>query len=600
MTEVSSGEFGGQVVAKPTQEPEKLPAQPLRVLASDLSPADIQAIPEYLSREGINGKELTVRALVAIGGLMVAESSNYDVAMLGGVITAYSAIRVPVTLIESVKHLVTGNSPFYSLYPDIWKGLSNDRAGELLSDGVRGFYVRRTKDTPNAFYSAIRYKERVIKKMANRVSDRESSLGLVDLLNQTQDPELKMKIIEQINRRCKRYLLDDVKSRSEALNSTSEVESAMFAKLAVGWGVVGDPGDVERLSIVSEKLEVLDRKRLLLEASAISNEIISKWGDFPPTLVPYIRLFTVRRMMEEIAKNNLPVSSDTALVESIRDDALKRLTKGNLWQRENTYNPDAVTVGLEIQPNLYKSEFASGLRVNRKDVGDLSKYAGFKDSPDYPFEIVITPTRTAAAQLLILQEVMLLTGIPANRLGAQINFGGLTDEATVFALQRMMIAASRLDTDLESTKLHGDFWDLGSASKGEINIRDRFSRDVNPVNPDDKLHPEFSSVGEMRTDVEAETFMIFARGFVEMQRLAGFAKAYERVQAGASVTGVELEMAKKFTGISGRFNSMLVNHNLPNINAKWSRDNWRKFARTLWDDPDLRSKIRKFFWDTLH
>lgn len=554
-----------------------IPTKPkYEVNSTTFLPESIKDVFKFKNRT-VNIGWQTASSLMGLGYLTMNITNNPDIKVVGFMTAFLGFTGLPVTLSEIYKQIIS-NPIIKDPYPDIFGPLSKDKCWSIIKDGVRGFYSAEKNDRDiSGVYSVLNYKKRLIDLYLEKVDSENGPKNLVGLMLETPDLELKSAIIRTLEKKGKIKLQDQALTMSRDEN-LSELERSASSYLAIKWNVPNSKTDVEELKLKAEKLKSLDIKNVFGKADLISKKVIEKFSDkLPNTLIPYVRLFVLRNVIGEYQNNKLGIEIDT-FSDRLHSIINQRLLKFNILNREKSINYGNTTVGLEMQPD-YKD--TTVMKTNLKDIERIRSYAGFRGSLDEPFEFVLPPTRTPDAQLLILQEILMLTGIPIDRAGIQINFGGIENKKTVKTLQRIILSAGRMNPDWNSIKKKGDYWNLLNRNKGEVNVRKPADQEVEIIVPDSKNESGLNTVGELRASVGSENFFIFARGLIEARRIADHAKAYEQIQRGKSVSGIELEMTKKFELLITKYNNYFKEIDLPPINEEWKKKDWKKFGEIM-------------------
>lgn len=556
-------------------------------------------------KDTINGSyplpvAITVETVFALGALHFLNSTE-NLRWAGYVFTYLSA-SLPFGIIDRATRSLKHDPLIGWPYPDIVgkpSMISKNRFREILTDGVRGFYLHNS-NLPYV-YSTVDHKSDMLKAYAKHIENVEDAKVLWEVLVETTDTELKMKIINVIKSKCKPHLRSFVTSKIDRPDTTP-LERAAASYLATKWGLSVST-NTDELHKSALELKRLEHKSIIKSADSVSKRILDELGDkFPKTLVPYIKLFVLRSVLQELAQNKLPNADDKSFESEIKVKLFDSLKVFDVIRVESEYCPEDVTIGMEMQPDTHKGHVYP-LRTNKSDLKALVEYLGLNKSPDKPFEIVFPPTKSPAGQLLMLCEVLMLTGIPIDSAGIQISFGGIGERSTVRTLQRIVFLAGRLKPSWEDVAMGGDFWNMNdSYHKGEVDVKSlsdiATEKDVVTLNPHDQLHPEFRHVAEMRGPVGADTFFVFARGLLQASRLAKIAKASERVSNKKSVLGVEIEMSLKWNKVCTEIDKIITELGLPKISDKWSKNDWKRFS-TLTTDPQIAHDFRELIKNIL-
>lgn len=578
------------------EESETRHGNETRITSGTFFGEHIKMVPETVLHEPLIRGTLLMAALSELGVLYLMQVPNPAI-NAAGLLLGFITASFPPVLIKDVFEKPVIVKP----YPDIIGLVANEKLEEIIGDGTRGFYSKGSDGLDNV-YSAVDYKKSLIRVLSEQIDSESKAKELWQLVFKTPDTELKLCLIKSIGGNCKDHLQDLITSQIKADENSSPLEEAAVSYLAVKWNLLRDPETIRLHEARAQKLDSLELITAIKGADKMSREIVDKFpGGLPETLIPFVRLYTLRRIMEALLANQLPNFQDVDFVNEISGELVSRLKRSDILVHESEYRPEAVTIGMEMQPR-YRD--VTVMRTNINDIRMISSYAKFKKSPDKPFELVLPPTKTPVAQLLILREILLLTGVPIEQAGIQISFGGIGKRSTVIVLQRMVLSAGRLDPNWKKIAKWGVYWSIWTnpGHKGEVDVKrndDPETRgDVIHVNPKDPKHPEFESVGEMRGAVGAESFFVFSRGLMAAHKLAGFAKAYERRQNGHDLLGVEVEMAKIYDKICEGFNEIFREKGLPEIDQKWSKKNWKKFA-VLVNDEEIGDKFKKVLSEAL-
>lgn len=437
----------------------------------------------------------------------------------------------------------------------------------ILTDGTRGSMLGHTRAEDNKFewrkrpYSLVGYKKAIINEAGKRMTQNTAE-WLWQLAITTPDPELKLETIALISKKAKRFL-------SEKKDPTSELEVRMIAIIN---------GDKKH----TRELKYLEKREIFKTAVKISNLVMENFKDLSTTLIPYIKLYSLRRIMEHIRSNQIPKGTDIKFVQQLVDELQRDLSKKNIFQKESSHNPESVTIGLEIQPE--RRAWSTPLRVDYDDICRIRNYAGFKYSSDFPFEFVFSPTKSAEAQLLILKEVCLLTGIPIPQIGAQINFGGITKYEDVVTLQKIILQDGYLKPDdIGAMVNRGAYWSLTTPHKGIVNLRTPGDDDdkIESIVPRDEDHPEYAYVAEIRVPVVSANLPNFYKGLLRAKEFADMLKATEREGAGLSISQQERILCSKLKLTIEKCNQRLEKIGMPRIDIPWSNNDYKKLGKFL-------------------
>ncbi len=534
-------------------------------------------------------------------GILLADKVNVPV--LGALFAGVAGGTLPV-ISYPFYHVIT-NPPLTQAYPRLRRRLI-DRYNlqSLIIDGVRACIPSYGEggETRILPYSLVNYKKRLVTEYGKRIKTTEQAEVLMDLMLGTPDPELKLFIIKNIERYGKPHLQTYVKNRLNQPGETlTELDNAVCHYLLSR----RNPPNNKKAKNEQQLFSYLETRSIYQLATSTSQQIIdvlNKQAPIEPTLFPFIKLFTLRRIKEEIGRNKILTSKNSQLVAQLTDELLIQLRRFQRALRESKYDPNSPTIGLEIQPDTDLRNEKSLLYANKKDIQQIIKYGGLGSQKDYPFEIVLPPSRTPITQLLMLREILMLTGIPIKFAGIQINFGGFGRIHTIpIALQRIILAVSKLRPVEKIFRERGACWDASSrinpATKGEISTRHPNNpltkNDVKKITPDDEDHPEFQNVSELRAGVGADSFYSFAKGLIAAHQLAGLAKAGERSRLGIPLTDLEREMSIKWTDICQGCNEVFDRYGLPNINNNWSKDYWKTFAAFTGRGGEITKQIKR-------
>lgn len=544
---------------------------PFEVKGTTFLPQNIREIPQVLTKNDVVKAQLIITSSLLPLGLLVMNSSNFDVKIFGGFLAFVGSGGIPAVIFPEIYKRLVNNPIIKDPYPNIFGPLSNDKLKSIINDGVRGFY-----SGGNRVISVLDSKKKLIDIYISKVDPENGAKDLYNLMLETPDLDLRSFIIGILEKKARPVFQNDVLRmfRDEKL---PQLERSVAAKLAIKWNLGSDKTEIDKLKTEAEKLKKLETKNIYRESNLISQEVVKKFSkDLPNTLIPYVRLYILRNVFNEYRKGKLDIDVKRQ-TEVLFEKLHQRLSKFGILDQENSINYQATTIGLEMQPDV---KGTTVLKTDMKDINRIISYAGFEYSPDSPFEFVLPPTRTPDAQLLILQEVLLATGVPVDRAGIQINFGGIENRKTIKAIQRIILSAGRFDPRWNAIKERGDYWSLPlqESFKGEVNVRGKGDEEIKRIIPDDENEYGFTSVGEARAPVAADTFFIFARGLFQARKIADHAKAYEQVQKGNEVLGVEIEMAKKFGSLIRKYNIILKNCGLPEIDGNWKKKDWKKFG----------------------
>lgn len=571
-----------------------------RVTSSTFLKERVGEICLTLFKEPAARSVLKYESILALGCFLSDAMINSPLMtnLFGGVAIGFLPLTSPAL------YKTLSSYSMFEAYPQLkWRDVDKESAQRILGDGVRAWIAGGEKGTWRVFpYSLVGYKKRLIDELGKRVRGLEQAASLIDIMLNVPDPELKLFCVKAVERYGKPYLRQQILDQIEQNNQEkTELERVLYRYLAWRWKLVNNK-ELEK----EEKLALLETNSIFKTATDVATQIVEvlrKEIPFENTLIPFIRLYTLRRIKEETNKNRIPSALDKDLVSRIREELVTQLAKSKRAEKEATYDPESPTIGLEIEPDTFRSKPTMTLLCSdMKDIRRVIKYAGLGSQRGYPFEIVLSPTRSPIIQLLLLREIVILTGIPIEYAGIQINFGGFGKIPTIpLALQRMILASGRLYPPSEYFENQGAFWDAGArlnpATKGEISTRSLTNplthHDVKKITPEDSLHPEFKTVSELRATVGAPSFFIFARGLIAAYHSASLAKAYERQLSGRSLSNREIQMAQKWEIISARFNQLLQTLALPKIDQNWTNEDWKRFALFSSDEGRLTTNAQQ-------
>lgn len=570
-------------------------SQNIKISPNSFYSENIKRIPDMLRqpRHFVPG---LVLAVAGLGSIPLLNNPDYNAQVAGALLTLFAA-NGPLFSIRSAFKEIEENIPVRELYPDIIENMSESKLGQMLQDGFRGYYSAYTNET---VASVLDYKTKLTRIFARKAETQDQARFLYDLVFKIPDPQLKLELIKAIEFNNKEELSDLI-----LLNLKSDekvgLEKLVCHHLAKSWKL---PVDFQERQVTQKSfdLENLKTKNIIKEADKISKEIVKNIdSNFPKTLIPFVRLYVLRRVSEELSSNNLIDFDGQDFSVDLVNELSKNLNKSGSLEKESSYDPYSVTMGLEMQPDVLG---VTPLKTNLKDIKSIIGYVGMEKSADTPFEFVFPPTKTVEAQLLFLQEILILTGVPIDRAGIQINFGGLGKEETILGLQRIILSAGRLDPTWDWVARKGAGWDmgkLGGPNKGEVNIRRMNTFDnqgAKAITPPDEGHPEFTNVSEARAGVSGTNFFVFARGLIEARRLANLAKASEKEKTKVEIYGIEKVLADKYTRLINSYNEILEKHQMPEINKSWSEEKWKKFA-VLTNDKKISTRFKRILSEAL-
>jgi len=491
------------------------------------------------------------------------------------------------TTMVALRHVVTRSDAYKPLIkysrPEIFKKRkTTSEIVDILGDEVNAFVPRGTRSKP---YSLIPYKLDMVRSLARwTLKTPEESKWLVKFFLKASDPILKKGIINIISKYGKNGLLNYVTKFSKTDLSQMGLEGAVYARLASDWEIPQSQANIDHV----KQLENLDIDHIYQTANDISSQVIEDLRSeikLLETLDPFVKLYTLRRLKEEIANNNLP--ENTTLKIKFKKELIAQLNRFSRVERESMYDPESPTIGLEFQPQANRQrEEGLPLKIDFPEIKKLGKFLGLEKSPDLPFELVLPPTRSPISQLLIFKEVLNITGAPIDSADTQINFGGIgRNKPLIKALQRMILMGGRLSGREETISKRGAYWDLHSTEKGEVNIREKGKFTGEPIRiitPKDQAYPELHEVvGEMRKGFDSSSFYIFARGLVFAHRLATLLKAKDRQLLNHSLSDREQSMVLLWDETINGLNSHLKQYKLPTITEDWRKKDWREFALTI-------------------
>lgn len=527
---------------------------------------------------------LNVAGALGLGGLFLGLTGEklYPGMTIAtsGIVTLIGGIGLARTAAE-----VYRQNAFEKIFPTALENgsISPEALKIIVADKANAVVPEQSAD-PLKFkpQSLIPYKKRLILEFAKSAKTEESAGVLYDMLKATENLELKKFIIFTLKRYGKKSFSSIIGNKLQGNDFSGDLDRSAVHFLALNWRLGGDKAE-------ARKLDILSKNVFWKTAKAVTAEV-TKSVETPKTLHYFSRLFVLRRMREIIGSNQLIPAKQ--LAETISRELTGELNKFNRAQRETHYSQTETTTGFEIQPVTGKNPLP--LLVDNKEINQIVKFARLGSQDDKPFEIRLFPSANPISQLLIFREILSLTGIPIERAGVQINFGGVgKKKENILALQRIILAAGRLKLPPEPFLRYGNYWALLdytgfsiSRKKGEVNIRDKFDLAVKRVLPKKFKAKDFGIVSEVRAPVGADSFYVFAKGFLAAHDLANMIRESEQNPNGNTSWEnlcQHLDLALKQTG-------------LPEIKTKWSRDDWKKFARlTQNQDNELKQTLRDFF-----
>jgi len=517
-------------------------------MTSELKISYHKFLPEMVGevRENIGKMHLftlNIAGALGLGGLFLGLTGEKLYPEMFIATSGIVALMSGFGLIRTLEEVYRQNA-FEKIFPDILgKGsIGLDALKSIMADKVNAVVPEQSHD-PLKFkpQSLIPYKKRLILEYAKTIKTERSAGVLYDMLMATPNLELKKYMATML----KRY----------------------------------EPS--------SKKLDILSKNVFWRTVKKVSGLILTQ-VEVPKTLQSFAKLFVLRRMKEMVGENQLMATE--RVTKLLGEELTAELAKFDRAQKETRYSETETTTGLEVQPVTGKHPFP--LLVDDKEIKQIVSFAKLGSQDDKPFEIRLYPNVNPISQLLIFREVLALTGIPIERAGVQINFGGVgKKKENILALQRIILAAGRLKLPQEPFKRYGNYWALSnytgfgiSRRKGEVNVRGKLDLAVKRVLPKKFKGKDFGVVSEVRAPVGAESFYVFARGLLAAHNLANMVRESEQASSGIA----------NWEKLCEQLDLTLDQIGLPPVRAEWSKDNWKKFAQiTQNPDNELKQTLKK-------
>lgn len=516
---------------------------------------------------------------------------------VGGLVTTgiTAAVETKPLLNIAIKSLIEKKIPINT------NKLSREQFSEIISNNIQAVVpIRDGFEVRERIVTSIPYKEKLIETFAKDFKSTQDVKYIWDLMLKMPNHHLKLETIKELSKHGKKYFQEFVYTHIDA-NDLTELERATLSQLALDWKLINRTEKIEELSNRAKQLEILSSNKIAeasLKVAEYATKKLKEDINFNETMIPFIKLFSIRRLGQEIFENNRLVF-DSQFSEKITQELISQFTTNKRGFKETTYDQESPTVGLEIQP-IPSSQEPMALKIDYQEILNLVEYAGLQNQTDIPFEIRLTPSKSPITQLMMLREILMITGLPIDRAGIQINFGGFGEESSkpeVLALQRMILSARRLQPPTQAFKQYGKFWDLNDGNidyphiKPEIKLRGNDSEEFQNITPIDNDHGEFKLLSEIRAPVGSKDFMSFARGLLASHKMASLVKAWERVQKNTpNISQREIEMSKDWEIMKNEFDKECDTFGLPKIDAEWSREDWKKFANVVTEENNHFSK----------
>ena len=459
---------------------------------------DTGGLPEGLSETAF---PLAILSVLGMAGFKAIQPNSH----LAELILIAPALVTVQELNKRYSTVITKPS-FLKAYPEIHGEVELPKIETMLTDGIRGvhgMYLDKD-DWRQKIYPLDNYKKMIFSQVAQKIEEGQLAKFAWTVALKSPDPDIKLQAVDILLKKCKSTMKNAITSNSLPLKDNSELEAVIIRKLKQDWG--NNTTDINPLSATLNEPNLINLKRenIFLNAESISQEIQTELN-LPPTLIPFMKLFVLRHVIDQIKSNRIPSPHDSTFVLNIMNKFKDRMRISKVLEQEQRYSPEEVTTGIEMQPDRPKNKLGF-TEVNLEDIKKIIKYAGLKYQDDMPFEIVFPPTRTPIVSVLMLREILLLTGVSIENAGIQINFGGISNEGNIRALQRLMIAENRLT--VPNINLYGPYWDLKSSQKSEINIRE-IGQGTISITPKDPEHPEFQYVAEYRAPIGSNNLLLF-------------------------------------------------------------------------------------------